>query len=201
MQAEHQEHVRRPAADALHLRQRRGYLVVGQPIQCIEIERAVCDPFARDRADRRSSDGSCRRRGTERRSATRARGVRMAVGHQRGQTCVDGGCGFGRELLKRDRANERGEMIRTLRGSETAGAMAFDERGEDRIAAHQQAPCPGVIGWGHEDSIIPRGCRKGRSSEGDRRTSGLCAEETDGPTPRPAPSFFTLTLTAPNLRR
>ena len=43
-----------------------------------------------------------------------------AVWHQRDQTAVDRRCGFGRELLAGDGANERGEMIGALRGRKAA---------------------------------------------------------------------------------
>jgi hypothetical protein len=80
-------------------------------------------------------------------------------------------------------------MIRALCGGETAGAVTFDERRKNGIAAHQHAPRAGVIGWSHEDSMITRCCRSARSSvewrDHARRKRGRPTKAAT------APSFYT----------
>src|SRR5262245_37137280 len=141
MQPEHQEHLGRPAPEALHGHEPADDLLVRQRLELPEIEAAVVDagaevakiadllPAQPDAAKRRVALG-----------VDGWRTQRFAFRKQRQEPGEDGRRRLGRELLTDDGAYERGQMIVPLTAGHPARSNALDRDGQNRIAPHQHAP-------------------------------------------------------------
>ena len=130
MQPEDQEHLRRPAANALDLTSASTTSSSGSASSAFRSSALENRSCRRGRAGRRSSAGSCRPRAVSSSlDASRSPStVGTPAGHEGNHAAVDGRGRLGRELLAGDGANERREVVRSLSGSKATGAMPPNQR-------------------------------------------------------------------------
>jgi len=88
-------------------------------------------------------------------------GCRNAARHEIEDATVNRGRGLRRELLRRDRAHERGERIERRRIEDRPVLVLADDGGENGIAPHQRATRPREILRGHRNGHAPSVCATG----------------------------------------
>ena len=153
MEPEHQEHLCRPAPDALHLGQRRDHFFVVHRIERVErhdtVERFLTQiPEVANLLTAHSD-----------RTHLVVVQCRHCFGgdasrHECNEAAEDRCRGFGRELLSGNRAYESGEVIVALRLCEAALTVLADQSGENRISAEEKTASFRVIGWRQSGVII-----------------------------------------------
>ena len=149
MQPEHQEHLRRPAADALDLRELGDDRFVVQRLDVVEIEQVLLDvprEIAQIADLLTTVAGATQLLVGHRGEAVGGWG---AAGHQLGQAAVDRRRRFGRQLLIGDGAGQRREVVVPLCRGQAARAVRLDQAGDDRVAAQQHPASLGVVVRSH----------------------------------------------------
>ena len=141
LQTKHQEHLRRPAADAFDLNKVCDEIVVVHTINGVERQCALRH-FGRKIAHvanflTRQPDGA--EIGVAR--GQHGVGRRRAVGIERVESRKDRRRGFSGQLLEHDRANERLEMRSFAARLQSARTDDFDYSREDRVDALEMADC------------------------------------------------------------
>ena len=126
MQAEHQEHLGRPAPDSFDLRQRRDDVIIRHPFERVEPEAAVGHLLTQvsQVADLLAAEAN-RAQPAVRQGYEVGRGKNGTIGKKRKESLENSGGGLCRELLPRNRLDEGGERIRALIPGETARTMLF----------------------------------------------------------------------------
>jgi hypothetical protein len=147
MQAKHQEHLRRPAAESLDRDEAFDDGLVGQHIELIEEKAAIDDAGTQiaQVADLLPAEPGASERGVAQLVDACGREAHLA-GNQGLNTLKDRRRGLRRQLLTDDGTDERRQMVVPLARGHAAGPDPFDGGAEDGIAAHEQPPRAGVVG-------------------------------------------------------
>ena len=140
-EAEHEEHLGRPASQAFHFRDGVDHLVVGHVREMFQRQlaaRGLLTQIPDVGAFLAAQPDLAELRVVER---IKGFGRRHAIGEKVQQSTVDRGGRFRGQLLADDRANQRGEWIDRWRVDQSSIAMVANDGSEDRVTAHEQAPC------------------------------------------------------------
>ncbi len=148
VQPEHQEHLRRPAADALHLGQRDDHLVVAHRLERVQRQRAVVHPGAEVAhvAQLLAAQSDRTQLGV---AQARQRQRRRHAVEQRHQPQVDRPRRLRGQLLRHDGLEERAERLGVLRLGEAALAVRAHQIAQHRVAPREVPAGSRVVG-GHQ---------------------------------------------------
>ena len=150
MKAEHEEHLRGPAAEPLDLDDGLDHGFVAQLMERVNRQLSARD--LRGEIPEVSDLLPAQSRASHLLVGQREHGPRRNTSrHQRHQASVDRRRGFRRQLLTGDRPDERRKRIHDGRVERRSGPVLPDDWREDRIAPHQRAARPREFRWGHGD--------------------------------------------------